>query len=151
MKTLRFLLFLAMAGVLVRAAQGQDAKKELDKLQGTWESVKLIFDGKDLTDKEQYKFKLVFKGDQATVVSSAAVEKEYAKLTFKLDPSTMPKILDVTVAGGVQKNAVLEGIYEVKGDELKLCAKVFGNDRPSEFASPSGSSIVLAVLKKEKP
>ena len=37
---------------------------------------------------------------------------------------------------------------QLKDDELRICAKVFGTDRPSEFKSPDGSSIVLLKLKK---
>jgi uncharacterized protein (TIGR03067 family) len=91
-----------------------------------------------------------FKGDEAVVEGNDAVKKEYAKIRVKLDLSTMPKSMDITVVGGVQKDAVIEGIYELKEDELKICAKVFGNDRPTGFSSPEGSSIFLLVLKRQK-
>ena len=44
----------------------------------------------------------------------------------------------------------MEGIYQLKDDELKICLKVLGGDRPSEFNAPEGSSIVLMVLKRNK-
>ena len=100
---------------------------------------------------EKYKLKFVFKGDQASVEGNAAVKKEYAKISFKLDPSTTPGCVDMTIGAGVQKDAVIEGIYQLKDDELRICARVFGKDRPIEFSSPEGSSIVLLVLKREKP
>ena len=56
----------------------------------------------------------------------------------------------LVIAAGVQKDAVLEGIYQIKDDELTICAKVFGMERPTEFVSKEGSSTVLLVLKKEK-
>jgi uncharacterized protein (TIGR03067 family) len=59
-------------------------------------------------------------------------------------------LCDLTVSIGTQKDAKMEGIYEVKGDEFKLCVKVFGNDRPTTFDSPEGSSVALVVFKKEK-
>ena len=76
---------------------------------------------------------------------------EYARLKVKLDPTTSPKLFDITVGDGIQKGAVMEGIYELKGDEFKVCAKVLGNERPTEFASPEGASVVLVIFKREKP
>src|ERR1700730_9134940 len=125
-------------------------KKEVAKLQGTWVPTSLNYNGKDMTNDGKVKFKLVFKGDQATLEGAAAVQKEYGKITFKLDPETTPKCVDLVISAGSQKDAVLEGIYELKDDELKSCAKVLGKERPAEFSSPEGSSIVLLVLKKEK-
>jgi uncharacterized protein (TIGR03067 family) len=131
-------------------AGAQAPEKKADKLDGTWVPSKLVYNGKDLTNDNKVKFKLVFKGKQVTVAGTEAVEKEYAKLTFKLDPSTTPKLIDLTVSAGIQKDAVMEGIYELTKDELKICTKVFGKDRPAEFSSPMGSSIVLLVLKRDK-
>jgi len=84
------------------------------------------------------------------VEGSNTVKKDYGKLTMKLDPSTTPKCVDIVITGGDQKDAVLEGIYELQGDTLKICAKVIGKERPGQFTSPEGSNIVLVVLKREK-
>jgi uncharacterized protein (TIGR03067 family) len=145
---MRLKLLLPVVACLLVAASDTDeaAKKDLDKLRGTWETASLTYNGKD--HAADAKFRFVFKGDQAVVTGNQAIEKEYAKLKFKLDPTTTPRCADITVAGGVQLNAVIEGIYELKGDELRLCLKVFGQDRPLEFASPAGSSIALLVMKR---
>jgi len=147
--TAKSLLVLA-CGFLVAADDAADkaAKKEVAKLQGTWKATSLQYNGKDIADK--YPIQLVFKDDLATVASSKEVEKEYTKITFKPDPSTDPMCVDLVIAAGVQKDAVLEGIYKIKDDELTICAKVFGKERPTEFASKEGTSIVLIVLKKDK-
>jgi uncharacterized protein (TIGR03067 family) len=145
----RALLVVACA-LLVAADDAADkaAKQEVAKLQGTWKATTLEYNGKDIANK--YPIQLVFKDDLATVGSSKEVEKEYTKITFKPDPSTDPKCVDLIIAAGIQKDAKLEGIYKIKDDELTICAKVFGMERPTEFASKEGSSIVLIVLKKEK-
>jgi len=142
-------LLVVVCGLLVGADDAADkAKKEVAKLQGTWKATTLQYNGKDIAGK--YPIQLVFKDDLATVGSSKEVEKEYTKITFKPDPSTDPKAVDLVIAAGVQKDAVLEGIYKINDDELTICAKVFGQERPTEFASKEGSSTVLIVLKKEK-
>jgi uncharacterized protein (TIGR03067 family) len=125
------------------------AQKELDALQGTWTTAGLIYNGKDFLADGKRGFHFVFKGDEAAIEGNEAVKKEYAKIKVKLDPAAAQKCIDITVTGGIQLNATIEGIYELKGDELKICAKVFGLERPSEFASPAGSSIVLLTLKRE--
>jgi uncharacterized protein (TIGR03067 family) len=127
------------------------AKKDLEKLQGTWTTVSLKYNGKDFNSEGKGKLRFGFKGDQATVEASDEIKREYAKVNFKLEPGTKPCCVDMTIAAGTQKDAVIEGIYELKGDEFKLCAKVFGKERPAEFASPEGSSIVLLVLRRDKP
>jgi uncharacterized protein (TIGR03067 family) len=126
-------------------------RKTPEKLDGTWTPTKLIYNGKDMTGNKKMQFRFVFKGNEAVVEGSKDVQKEYARLKVKLDPSYDPHLIDITIGGGVQEGAVIEGIYDLKGDELKICAKVFGSDRPSEFGSPEGSSIVLLVLKRNKP
>jgi uncharacterized protein (TIGR03067 family) len=140
-----------LALVLVVSAVGagsEKAKKDLAALQGTWEVKTLEYDGKDLTG--EHKLSFVFKGDTATVQGDPKVKKEYAKVKFKLDPTTNPPCADLTVTAGVQIDATMEGIYELKGDELKLCVRVIGNDRPLKFESPAGSSTALVTMKRQK-
>ena len=133
------------------ADEASDAVQgELKKLEGTWHTAALTYNGKDFLANGKSGFHFVFKNDEATIEGNDAVKKEYAKIRVKLDPAAMPRLLDMKVLGGVQINATIEGIYELRDDELKICAKVFGSDRPTEFSSPEGSSVVLLVLKREK-
>jgi uncharacterized protein (TIGR03067 family) len=152
------LLILALGMVVLVQSHAQEqakekdaAQKEVDALQGTWNTATLTYNGKDVLAAGKGGFHFVFKGDEAAIEGNEAVKKEYAKIKVKLDPAVTPKCIDITVTGGVQLNAVIEGIYELKENELKICAKVFGKDRPAEFSSPDGSSIVLLVLKREGP
>ena len=142
---------LLVVALLLGAGDAEDAKKEVAKFAGTWSVSALKYNGEDVTNDAKLQFKFIFKGNEATVEGNEEVKKEYARLKFKLDPSVSPKIIDFTVALGIQKDAAIEGIYAIKGDELKICAKVFGKDRPTEFESPDGSSVVLMVLKRMAP
>lgn len=136
---------------LLGADPAKDARKEPEKLDGTWTPTRLLYNGKDMTRDKKTQFRFVFKGAEVVVEGSQAVKKEYAKLKVKLDPSFDPNLIDITVGGGTQEGAKIEGIYKLKDDELTICAKIFGGDRPTEFDSPEGGSIVLLVLKRNKP
>jgi uncharacterized protein (TIGR03067 family) len=120
-------------------------KKEFAKIAGAWSLSELKYDG----EEHKLKFKIVFKGNEGKVEGNASVSNEYEKIKFKLDPSATPKTMDITIAAGSQTDATMQGIYELKDDELRICAKVFGTGRPKEFAAPDGSSTVLLVLKRE--
>jgi uncharacterized protein (TIGR03067 family) len=143
------LLLAVTASALLAADEKADAKKALAGLQGTWTTERLEASGKDMTEK--FKVTLVFKGHQITVQGNDEVQKEYAKASFKIDPSTNPPLIDLKVIGGTQKDVTMEGIYELKGDQLKLCVKVIGNERPTKFATAEGSNTALLLLKRQKP
>ena len=151
---MRLPISIVLIGMLLGAVVGQDAPKdtpaakEIEKLQGDWKVTHLVYNGKDMTDRFGLSF--VFKGDTATLQGDNAVLKEYPKLKFKLDTSTTPKLADVTVVGGTQDVATLEGIYELKGDDLQICLKVFAQDRPGDFTAEGGSSNALLKLKRQK-
>ena len=139
-------LMLVVVFSLGAGGTADSEKKEFAKLAGSWTLKELTYDG---TDHSKLKFKVVFKGNQGKVEGDASVTNEYAGIKFKLDPSTSPKKMDITIAAGSQTDATMQGIYELKDDELRICAKVFGTGRPKEFAAPDGSSSVLLVLKRE--
>jgi uncharacterized protein (TIGR03067 family) len=124
----------------------ESEKKEVAKFAGTWTMSECKYDGED---QSKLKLKIVFKGNEGTVQGNDSVTDQYGKLKFKLDPSATPKSIDITISAGSQTDATMQGIYELKDDELRICAKVFGTGRPKEFAAPDGSSTVLLVLKKE--
>ncbi len=130
--------------------EGEEVKSELKKLQGAWVVAKLTYNGEEMDSEKLGKITLAIKGDQATVVAADRVKKEYARLKLTLDPRTTPKTIDMNVVLGSKKGETMEGIYEVRGDDLKICAKVIGSDRPTKFASPPGESIVLVELKRKK-
>ena len=138
----------AVAMAVVATSQADEpTKKDLAALQGNWSVESLEYNGKDVTAR--YKLSFAFKDDVATVEGDEGVRKEYAKIRFKLYPELTPRGVDLTVAGGVQVNLVMEGIYELKGDQMRLCVKFSGKDRPSEFAAPGGSSIAYLTLKRQ--
>ncbi len=108
----------------------------------------MVYDGED---HSKLLLTLTFKDGEAILEGDDAVKTEYARIKIKLDPAASPKIMDFNIVGGLQKGTVVEGIYEFKANELHICAKVFGNDRPKNFESSAGSNTALLVLKRPAP
>lgn len=145
MKT--FSLAVACAVVFGVSAPADDAAKDLEKLQGTWTATEITVNGKTHTEGT---LRFTFKKDQVIAEGDDEVKRDYAKVSIKLDPSTKPACIDIHVMAGEQKGAKMEGIYELKGDDLKICVKLLGNDRPTEFKAPDGSNTAVLILKRDK-
>jgi uncharacterized protein (TIGR03067 family) len=67
-----------------------------------------------------------------------------------LDPDKTPKTIDLTLTGGSNKGKTLAGIYQLDGDNLKVCLFGVGKDRPKEFDTKKGTDGMLLVLKRKK-
>jgi uncharacterized protein (TIGR03067 family) len=148
------LLALSTLLLLVAGLGGEEpktAEKELKELEGTWVVETMIGGGKDFYADGQPKAVVIFKGDKARVEGNELLQKLYTSFTVKVDPTTTPKCLDMVITEGSMKGERVECIYEVKGDELKMCARLGSGERPSKFESPEGSPIILAVAKRQKP
>ena len=94
------------------------------------------------------KLRVLFAGDKLSMKDSDQAAREVA--TFKLDPAAKVKAIDLMLTSGPEKGKTSLGIYAWDGDNLKLCIAKPGSDRPTEFATKTGSEQLLLVLKKEK-
>ena len=143
-------LVVMAAGLLIGAdAPNDDAvKKEVEKLQGAWATLSIEADGQKVTDEEKIKTrKLTTKGDKYTL----KVGDETVQGTIEINPAKKPKTIDVKPDSGSNKGKTLLGIYQLEGDNLKICLAPPGKDRPAEFASNAGTGHQLVVYKREKP
>jgi uncharacterized protein (TIGR03067 family) len=138
-------LILAAAGMLaVAPAPDEKEKKDQDKMQGTWSVQTITRGGKDMPADEAAKMKLVIDGEKFTPTISGKADE--GDSTFKLDPAKKPATIDVTD----KKGEVVPGIYKIDGDVLTIAAHLGGKERPTEFAAPANTDIVLMVLKRDK-
>src|SRR5262245_13487592 len=95
----RLSVALLLAVVIPAAAlRGQDAQKDLDKLQGTWVLTAMEKNGNAAPEYVLGKLTVTFKGDTMVMDGSfAAVKPEF---TVTLDPSKKPKAIDATPLSG---------------------------------------------------
>ena len=61
--------------------------------------------------------------------------------TFKIDPTKRPRRMDATTPAG----EVSLGIYEVEGDDYRVCFAPPGEERPRAFGSEPGSGYIYQV------
>jgi uncharacterized protein (TIGR03067 family) len=130
-----------------RADDKADIEKELKKFQGTWTFESVEAGGKEQPAAEFKRMTLIFEGDKHTVKKGDEVIQVG---TQKLDPSKSPKTIDVTMTEGPSKGTVMLGIYEIRGDTLKVCFDPEGKKRPTEFKSAAGSQTFVAVHNRVK-
>lgn len=141
------LVFLAVASLFLAPDQGDETKKELEKLKGTWKFVSIEVDGMKLPDDATADTQLVLDGDKFTLIESGTASKG----TFTVDVTKKPKTIDAVFIEGPEKGKKCLGIYELEGDTYKVCIGMPGvKDRPKEFATKKDSGHVLEVLMRVK-
>ena len=146
---MRHLLACMVVGLLLGAvAPKDDAKKDKEKLQGTWKAVSVEAGGKVQNEGEEHR--LIFSGDEFTLKKG---EETMIKGKFKIDSTKKPKEVDMdfieTKRDNLRGKTAL-GIYELDGDTLKWCWNKPGGERPKEFSSQATDVHLLVSLKREK-
>ena len=126
---------------------GDDAKKELKSLEGSWEYASILVEGKKVVFPEGKRLRLVIKGDTYTL---ELYGKRYERGTLAVDPAKQPKALDMTATEGKGKGDKKLGIYEIKGDQLRACLALPGMPRPTTFAADPGSNRLLGEYRRVK-
>ena len=139
---LRVLLLVA-AGLLVAAEDPKaDAKKDKENIQGAWKAVSGEAGGQKLSDERIESIKIVIAADKITV----NVADNTRVSTYKIDPAQKPKTIDLTN----EMDQTAPGIYELDGDNLKVCWNQGGSERPKKFESKPDTQVRLMVFKREK-
>ncbi|HEY1859632.1 MAG TPA: TIGR03067 domain-containing protein [Gemmataceae bacterium] len=140
--------WLAAALVLAAVAQADDkadaVKKELAKLEGSWKMVSMEIDGNKASEDDVAKIVLVLKGENYSVEGA---DQEF-KGTLTFDPTKKPKTVERKETEGPGKGETGHGIYELEGDELKLCFAANGKDRPGKFTGEEGHQLFVFQRKK---
>jgi uncharacterized protein (TIGR03067 family) len=132
---------LALAVGIPSVGCAQESKEDKELIQGSWKIESSKDEGKD--DPSTKGFVLLFKDGKLTAKSGEEVKGEG---TYTLDPSKNPKWIDIRIG-----DDTFLGIYELKGDILRICHGKPGGKRSTQFASEVDSpNKALAVLKREK-
>jgi uncharacterized protein (TIGR03067 family) len=150
---------LVLGVVAAGTATGADPKPvdDLAALQGNWKPLQCEYEGspqmkaevmKQVTvvfDKNEYF--LYFKDKDRNGQPKALL---LALLTVSLDPTTSPKTISFEFKDGTYKGQKRHGIYELAGNQLKLCYGPSDKPRPTEFKSPANSGLFLETWARQK-
>lgn len=147
-KRLPLLTALLVGLAVVGSVAAEDAaKKDFEKLQGVWVVTGAEQDGKALNRLQGGK--LTVKDQNFHVKTAGGTEM---KGNLSLDPAKKPKHIDWLHQEGLLREKTWQGIYELDGDDLKICYAEAdsGKDRPDEFKTEADSKRLLVILKREK-
>ena len=143
MRWLMSITVVVMAACL-GASQTTTGKSDLDALQGVWKLASGEMGGIAMPPEITKDVQLTIKGSVSNYKEQGT---EHAG-SFKLDEAKKPKHIDIT---DQKTGMVMIGIYELKGDEFKVCLDGDGKTRPTEFKSKEDNpSVGIMVFKREK-
>ncbi len=123
--------------------QGANRKSDQELLQGTWIPVSVVKRGQKEPVEDLKDAALTF--DQAgKLVFTFGAEK--IELTYKLNPAASPKEIDLTEAD----KGVHRGIYELKGDNLKICSATLLSIGQRSSPRPTARMSLFPCLRRSK-
>jgi uncharacterized protein (TIGR03067 family) len=123
-------------------AAAKVAKKDTERIQGTWAVISLEENGKKAPTTVVVA--MAFEGDKVKVIR----ENDEQEGSFRLDPTQEPKTFDLLIEG-----LRTPGIYTLEADQLTICLQLseHGN-RPKRFVTDSKSDgLRLMILERQKP
>lgn len=115
------------------------------EIEGEWQLVSGVMDGKPMDASLVQWVKRVTQGNVTSVVAGPQV---MMKAEFSLDPSKSPKAIDYVNIAGSNKGKSQQGIYGFEGDVLRICVAAPGAKRPQSFESLPKDGRALTVWKR---
>jgi uncharacterized protein (TIGR03067 family) len=139
---LRQLSVLALALVPLAGCSG--SKRDKEAMQGMWEVVSSEEGGQP--PKESWKKSRALIDSEINLFNLIGTDPPTRiGLNMKrLDAAKSPKEIDLEMDGSPRP-----GIYELKGNDLKICYDQDGKTRPTEFKTKEGDRFLLLVLKRK--
>jgi len=141
------LCVVVLAALIAGPSLGGDVDGDLKKIQGTWRFVSEEMDGKMRPPETLTKLTITFTGDKFAVKDDGKVVQAG---THKLDGSKKPGHVDATITEGEGKGGTMLGIYELKGNSMRVCFDLAGKDRPTSFSAKAGQFAAVIERAKKK-
>jgi len=153
-----FRLILAALATIAAAVATHAANPSADEvknLQGEWQAVETLAQGKkrDKDDTFVQGLKFIIKGEELVIPNPTGTRPDRRK-TYKLDSAKSPKEIDLTHHDGAEKDRTTAAIYRLDGDRLTICMPYFTDDlslRPTEFKATADDGRMLITLERAKP
>ena len=130
----------ALCALVLGQSQARAADPDVAALQGKWLVESFAYNGSPVEAMQGATREI--KDDKYSLTPTAG---EAINGTIKVDSTKKPKQIDLDVNG-----RTLKGIYEIQGEMLKLCYRLNGDERPTEFDSKPDSGAVLVIHRRAK-
>src|SRR3954469_18575068 len=95
-----------------------EPRGDREAVLGTWACESAVVDGKPLPDKVAKELRLTITAER---YKTERAEEVLFDSTYRLDPPTDPKQIEMTATEGDAAGKPALGIYAVDGDTLKMC------------------------------
>jgi uncharacterized protein (TIGR03067 family) len=126
---------------------------DLATLQGYWKPLSIVCSGKSQEERPGELQRLTGVFDQGEYHLYFRIPPKdplkLARMTVTLDPTTTPKSVTFEFATGPMKGQKRHGIYEITGNEMKMCYGEADKPKPTKFDSPAGSGLYLEVWARQ--
>ena len=131
----------AFATVLLVGCSSVPLRKAvLRDVQGDWQCVNAVIDGKPLSEAKTQKLHLALTADRYKTMSGSEVLFDS---TYEIDTSVRPPRISMVGTEGDLTGKVAHGIFELNGDTLRICYSMPGKTIPIRFESAPGSEAYL--------
>jgi uncharacterized protein (TIGR03067 family) len=111
----------------------------IEQLQGTWHVVSVEVEGQKFPP-----------GDSRIVIAGARFVSLGMGAEFEGTVEIGEKTFDLRFDKGPHAGKASLGIYELSGDQWKMCLGLAGKRRPEQFVSKPGTGHALQILRREK-
>jgi uncharacterized protein (TIGR03067 family) len=128
---------------LVCTGQARDDKedaaaKELKVLEGNWQCKREEGGGRTTPEIVVKGFRLIIEGEKYQTIWGGK-EKGGAANIIKIDPTALPKTIDIEWTSGATKDQKQLGIYKITGDKLEISwGEANSKTRPKKFTTTPG-------------
>jgi uncharacterized protein (TIGR03067 family) len=148
---------MGMATLVLADPPAPTPTSDLDRLQGYWKPLQCEYEGKAqmptdimkqvtvVFDKNEYH--LYFKDKEPDAKGNPIILR-LALAHVALDSAT--NTITFEFADGPLKGKKSHGIYELAGNQLKMCYGPVDKPKPTKFESPAGSGFFLETWARQK-
>lgn len=119
---------------------------DLKTMEGKWKVESAEAGGKPVESEELSAIVVTIAGDHYELTTKEGMDGG----TLKLDETKSPRTMDATDTEGLDVGKVLQAIYEVSEDTMRVCYALDGSGRPTELATKEGLPWLLITYKREK-
>jgi uncharacterized protein (TIGR03067 family) len=132
----------------IGAPQESQGTTDVARWVGTWQMTAAEKDGEKAPDWWVAQRKFVFSADGGFVLRVG--DQVQGVGTFRLGQDKGRTTVDLKTDKGDFAGKTLYCLYELNGDELRVCFPMFGTDRPTQFTGAAGSRCFLMTFRRTK-